>query len=146
MRCQVGQLLDQAVEHPVAVRRPGEKIVDENQVAGADRRAGRERRHRRVALAGPFDRLAAFDLGEIFDRHLAAVDLEDEVLGAEAAHPGAFFLDHHLDVDHPHVDHLGNGRIEHRGLGGDGGGEARESQQADNQTAWRLGLLLVVHG
>jgi hypothetical protein len=63
--------------------------------------AWRERARRRPAAADA----AAHHLGEVVDGHHLAVDLEGEVLGAQAVDAGALLVgDHHLDVDDAHVE------------------------------------------
>jgi hypothetical protein len=88
-----------------------EVVVDEHQVAGADRasrsQAGQPLDRRILLLLAGGDRLAAADLVEVLDGHGLAVDLEAEVAGLETGDPVPLAIgDHRLDVDHPHLDLL----------------------------------------
>ena len=71
----------------------------------------------------PRDGPAFADFAEIVDRDRIAVELDLEVFGAEIRHTVTGAVgDDDLQVDHPHVDRLGErGVLAVRGCGLDGG-------------------------
>ena len=116
-RAEFRQLVADLVEHQVAIGRPeGEVVVDEDEDVRPHRLTGldprRRRRRGRPGSVGPrrrlLDRAPLGDLGEELDRHLLAVHPQPEVAGSEPADPPVVLVDHHrLEVDHPHLDPLG---------------------------------------
>ncbi len=128
------QLGLQGLQNRIAIWGQGEELVDEDQVAGAHRAAryhGRDLRDtgnllRRWNLRG--DSTAHF--GEIVDRNLLPVDLEDEVLRSETPHRHAILVgDYDFQVHHPHIHHLGVDAGERAGGGlRQNGGRARQQQ------------------
>ena len=109
-RPEVRKLFLQRVEHTVALGRGREEVVDEHEDTGADLVTRDQRRYgerARIRFPRGCHCAPGTDLGEVLDRHLAAVDRQLEVAGFETGDALSVPVSNHdLEVDDTNVEHL----------------------------------------